>query len=174
MIDPTKGEKYRTALELYAAHFNERQARVRFLLLVIAMEALAVASPKEQLALDLVDRWSAELIDEMAKYETTSSEYKTLNSLSGQVRRLKEKSIGAQIADLFENLSDVSADERKKLQRRAKDVYNARSKLIHDGYLPLGELRSFETEARKLVKLLLGAAVTRSNPPAGVSIEISG
>ncbi len=120
LIDPTKGEKYRTALELYAAHFNERQARVRFLLLIITMEALAEASPKEQVALDLVDRWSAELMDEMAKYDTDSSDYKTLNSLSGQVRRLKDKSIGAQIADLFADLADVSEDERKKLQRRAK------------------------------------------------------
>lgn len=33
------GEKLRVALELYAAHFNEQQVRVRFLLIVIAMES---------------------------------------------------------------------------------------------------------------------------------------
>lgn len=129
------------------------------------MEALAEVSLKEKVALDLVDRWSAELMNEMAKYDKTSSDYKTLNSLGGQVRRLKDKSIGAQIADLFVHLADLSEDERNKLQRRAKDVYNARSKLVHDGYLPPGELRKLEVEARTLVEMVLGAALSRNDPP---------
>ncbi|MCV7221880.1 HEPN domain-containing protein [Mycolicibacterium elephantis] len=174
LIDPSKGEKYRTALELYAAHFNERQARVRFLLLIITMEALAEASPKEQVALNLVSQWNDQLKSEMAKYDKGSDDHKALNSLSGQVNRLKDNSIGAQIADLFANLADASEDERKSLQRRAKDVYNARSTLVHDGYLPPVQLRDLETEARKLVEMLLGNAIPRSNPPTGVRIEISG
>ena len=49
-----KAEKLRTALELYGSHFYERQARTRFLLLVIALEALAPPTDKLQVALDLL------------------------------------------------------------------------------------------------------------------------
>jgi hypothetical protein len=54
-------EKLRTALELYGSHFHERQARTRFLLLVIAIEALASPTLKPQVALDLLTRWQKEL-----------------------------------------------------------------------------------------------------------------
>ncbi|MFF2026987.1 hypothetical protein ACFVW2_35025, partial [Streptomyces sp. NPDC058171] len=50
------GEKLRVALELYAAHFTEHQVRVRFLLLVIAIEALAKSTAKYQVAIDLLGR----------------------------------------------------------------------------------------------------------------------
>ncbi len=86
LADAMNGERFRTALKLYAAHFNERQVRVRFLQLVIAMEALAEPSPKAQVALDLVDQWVDDLKQEQGKYEKTSSDYRVLESLNGQVR----------------------------------------------------------------------------------------
>lgn len=174
LLGPTNTEKFRTALELYAAHFNERQVRVRFLLLVIAMEALAVASPKEQVALDLVDRWIADLSDEKKKHDKGSSAYRTLESLGGQVNRLKEKSIGAQIADLFDGLPGVDEDGTKDLKRRVKDVYNARSTLVHEGYLPAVQLRDLEQEAKTLAEVLFRAAIRRSEPPEGLRSEVSG
>lgn len=145
--DLSNSEKFRTALELYAAHFNERQVRVRFILLIIAMEALAEATPKEQPVLDLVERWNAELKAEKSKHDETSSAYRSLNSLSGQLNWLKLKSIGVQIADLFDDLSGVGEEALADLKRRARDVYNKRSTLVHDGYLPATELPGLEREA---------------------------
>jgi hypothetical protein len=48
LLDSVYGERLRLALELYAAHFSEHQVRVRFLLLVIAMESLAKPTTKHQ------------------------------------------------------------------------------------------------------------------------------
>lgn len=56
---PTFGPKLITALELYAAHFTESQARVRFLLLVVAMEALSSGSMKHDAAIELLRGWDS-------------------------------------------------------------------------------------------------------------------
>jgi hypothetical protein len=174
LLGPVNSEKFRTALGLYAAHFNERQVRVRFILLIIAMEALAEASPKEQIALDLVARWSDELNAEKSKHAEGSSEYLSLNSLSGQLNWLKDKSISVQIADLFGDLPGVGEVEVAHLKRRARDLYNKRSTLVHNGYLPASELPGLEREARALVETLFRAAIARSEPPKGLRVEVSG
>jgi hypothetical protein len=46
LFSSNDADKRRIALELYGSHFFERQARTRFLLLVIAMEALSHVAPK--------------------------------------------------------------------------------------------------------------------------------
>ncbi|SPM33692.1 hypothetical protein MRAB57_1496, partial [Mycobacterium rhizamassiliense] len=160
--------KFRTALELYAAHFNERQMRVRFLLLVIAMEALADESPKDQPALGLVERWIAELNEEKAKHGKSSGGYRSLDSLGGQLNSLRSKSIGAQIGDLFAEVPGLTEAGLADMKKRAKAVYNKRSKLVHDGYVPPAELPDLEKEARTLVETLFRAAIARSERPPGL------
>jgi len=163
-------DKFRTALELYAAHFNERQIRVRFLLLVIAMEALADESPKDQPALGLVERWIAEVNEEKAGHDSSSSEYRSLDSLGGQLNSLRSKSIGAQIGDLFDEVPGLTEAGLADMKKRAKAVYSRRSKLVHDGYVPPAELPDLEKEARNLVETLFRAAIARSERPPGLKI----
>ncbi|MUL81264.1 MULTISPECIES: hypothetical protein [unclassified Mycolicibacterium] len=162
LSDPSHGPKYRIALELYAAHFTEKQVRVRFILLVIAMEALAQPSNKEPAAQSLVSRWGQELKEEMAKHDPSTAAYRDLISLSGQLKWLGQDSIGVQIANLFSDLPDVSVDEIDKLKKSARDIYNKRSRLVHDGYLPAAELPDLENEARTLVEILFKSAIEKS------------
>ena len=112
LVDSQFGGKLRVALELYAAHFRERQVRVRFILLVIAMEALAEAGMKDQAALNLLSRWRVELDAEKAKHNPSSEASRNLVSLAGQLGRLGEEPIGAQIGKLFAGLPGVGEDER--------------------------------------------------------------
>ena len=58
-----------TALELYAAHLSESSTKTRFLLLVMAIEALTNATPKHPAALALLDRWQVELDSERQGFE---------------------------------------------------------------------------------------------------------
>lgn len=53
-------ERLRTALELYGSHFYERQARTRFLLLVMALEVLAVPTQRSMIVCKVVAllRWA--------------------------------------------------------------------------------------------------------------------
>jgi hypothetical protein len=164
LTDPRFGPKFRIALELYAAHFAERQVRVRFILLVIAMEALAQAKDKHPVAVGLLSRWAKELNEEIAKHDHSTEAYRSLNSLAGQLNRLKEESIGVQIGNLFADLPGVSPEEIAKLKRRARDLYNERSTLVHNGYLPADKLPELEEEARVLVEMLFRSAIEQSQP----------
>ncbi|BBY62197.1 hypothetical protein MHEL_04400 [Mycolicibacterium helvum] len=154
LTGPIYGPKHRVALELYAAHFTESQVRVRFILLVIAMEALAEEAPKHQVALDLLARWKGELDTELAKYDDQSEEFYSLKALSGELSFRRGDSINNQVRKLFAALPGLPDAECKALQRRAVAVYSKRSTLVHDGYLPPSELPGLETEARELLETL--------------------
>lgn len=164
LTDPNFGEKYHVALELYAAHLTEQQVRVRFILLVIAMEALAEKSPKHQVALDLLARWKQELETEKTKYEEPSEEFYSLQALSNEIDFRGEDSIGNQVRKLFAGLPGASDEERAAMQRRAIRVYHKRSKLVHDGFLPPEELPGLEAEARELLETLFLSAMEQSKP----------
>lgn len=163
LFDSPYGEKFRVALELYAAHFNEQQLRVRFLLLVIAMEALAKPSAKHQVVLDLLCRWRQELETELGKYESSTEEYRSLEALCRELLFRSEDSIRGQVRKLFANIPGLTPAEVDVLQRRALRVYDKRSVLVHDGYLPSQELSKLEIEARELVEKVFAVAIEQSN-----------
>lgn len=146
------GERYAVALELYAAHFSEQNVTVRFLLLVIAIESLAVATVKNPVALDLVARWQAEINAEELKYDEGSEEYQSLQELSRELGFRSADSVRATIRKLFLNLPGIEPDEAISLKRRALSVYDKRSVLVHQGHLPTEELFDLEIEARRLLK----------------------
>jgi len=158
------GEKLTIALELYAAHFTEQQVRVRFILLVIAMEALSKKSYKHQVARDLLDRWKEELKAEKDKYDRSSEEFKSLDDLHREIKWRAESSLGDGVRKLFAALPDVSNDERESLQRRAMAVYRQRSTLVHEGYMPIDDLPGLEKEARELVEILFRSVIERTIP----------
>lgn len=157
------GQKLRTALELYAAHFTEKQVRVRFLLLVIAMESLAESTTKHDIAIDTLKKWKAELKEKMQQFETCTEEYKNLDSLYRELGFRSEDSIRSQIRKLYANLFGVNADESESLQKRALKVYDKRSKLVHDGFLPVEELCLLEVEARELLEKVFICDISSSS-----------
>nr|VTO95537.1 hypothetical protein BIN_B_01018 [Mycobacterium riyadhense] len=164
LTDPSFGEKYRVALELYAAHITEAQVRVRFILLVIAMEALSEKTYKHQVARDLLHRWKQELKAEKSKYDRSSEEFKSLNDLHSEIKWRGESSLGDGIRKLFVGLPAVTEEELEELQRRAMVVYRKRSTLVHEGYVPVEELPGLEREARELLEVLFSAAMKQSEP----------
>jgi len=157
-----EGEKLRVALELYAAHFIERQARVRFLLLVMAMESLSKPTRKHDVAVNLLDRWQQELEHEMQTHDRSSQEFVSLEALSRELSFRAEDSIRNQIQKLFRGLTGASCADTDELERRALRVYDKRSTLVHDGHLPIDELSKLETEARALLERLLMSSVERN------------
>jgi hypothetical protein len=175
LVTPQNGEKLRVALELYAAHFTERQVRVRFLLLVMAMETLAQATSKHPVAISLLERWHQELKAEMANHIPPSEEFKSLEALSRELSFRAEDSIRSQVRKLFRGLNDTHTPESDALERRALHVYDKRSTLVHDGYLPTDELSTLEREARELLEMLFlsvtaqhGSGILASHDPSGV------
>lgn len=149
------GPKLVTALELYAAHFTESQARVRFLLLVVAMEALSRGSKRHDAAIQVLQRWEADLSKEIGNYAPPSEAWFSLDALRRELKFRSEDSIRSQVRKLFAGLPGVSPEESALLQRRALRVYDKRSTLVHDGQLQAGELTELEVEARELLEKIL-------------------
>ncbi|CAG4893745.1 HEPN domain-containing protein [Paraburkholderia gardini] len=152
--------KLTVALELYAAHFVERQVRVRFLLLVMAMESLAKETSKHDVAIALLKEWEQQLKSEMEKHEKESEAYLSLDALSREMQFRATDSIRSQVRKLFRELPDISEDESRDYQKRALRVYDKRSILVHDGFLPAAELVFCENESRALVERLLLALIS--------------
>lgn len=169
LLDSSYGEKLRVALELYAAHFTEQQVRVRFLLLVIAMESLAKPTVKHQAAIDLLGRWRQELETEMSRFNSSSEEFCSLEDLSRMPEFRSNDSIRAQIRKLFASLPGFGASEASKLQKRALHVYDKRSRLVHDGHLPTDELSALEGEARELLEKVFASAIEQSKNASSTS-----
>jgi len=172
---PQKSEKLRVALELYAAHFTERQVRVRFLLLVMAMETLAEATSKHQVAMSLLQRWHQDLKAEIANHDPSSEGFKSLEALSRELSFRGEDSIRSQVRKLFRGFSNTDTSHSDALERRALHVYDKRSTLVHDGSLPTEELSTLEREARELLEMLFVSVTTQhgreplaSHDPTGV------
>lgn len=147
--------KLRTALELYGSHFHEPQARTRFLLLVIAIEALAEPAGRNDVVLKMIDKWGWELEAEKALHGAASEEYAALEGLARELIFKRETSIRSQVRQLFRGIARARGDSTDVVPRRALAVYDARSALVHDGALPPGALERNEQEARELVEMAL-------------------
>lgn len=165
------GPKLVTALELYAAHFTEQQARVRFLMLVIALESLASSSQKHAAAIALLQRWEVELAAEISNHAPSSEAWLSLDALRRELGFRTEDSIRSQIRKLFAGLPGVSTEESASLQRRALRVYDKRSTLVHDGHLPPGELVDLEREACELLEKVFTATIEWSPNATTVTDE---
>jgi hypothetical protein len=147
------------ALELYAAHFSEKHARVRFLLLVIALEAIAAPTLKHKVALDCLNRWEEELAEQLALHSPSSDEYDSLEALRHGLRFQRTDSIRSRVQNLFTHLAN-SPDEVQVLRKRAREVYDKRSTLVHEGRLPDDELADLENNARGLVEIVFNEMVS--------------
>ena len=150
-----RADKLRTALELYGSHFYERQARTRFLLLVIALEALAIPTLKHQVALDLLAKWQDDLSNEQKRHDKSTAEYAALDALARDLLYRREDSIRSQIRDLFRSVVGPVDGNSTDLPRRALKIYDTRSRLVHDGSIPANDLAAAEAEARGLLELVL-------------------
>ena len=174
LLDSAYGEKLRVALELYAAHFTEQQVRVRFLLLVIAIESLAKPTAKHQVAIDLLGRWRQELETEVSRFDPSSEEFHSLEALSRELVFRSEDSVRSQIRKLFASLPGVGAAESAELQHRALRVYDKRSTLVHDGYLPAEELPPLEDEARALLEKVFAITIEQGKNASPGTSPLSG
>ncbi|MEZ5584902.1 MAG: HEPN domain-containing protein, partial [Candidatus Competibacteraceae bacterium] len=158
--DSQNRERFQIALELYAAHFTEQQVRVRFLILVMAIESLAISTNKHPVAIELLDRWKDELKSEKEKFERSSEAWQSLEALCRELNFRSYDSIGEKVRKVFSKLPGVSSAEARELQRRATRLYNKRSILLHKGCLPSEELPALEDEARELLERVFASAIT--------------
>lgn len=166
LLKSSFGDRLVAALELYTAQFSERQARVRFLLLVIAIEVLANPTLKHAVVLSLLGQWYQQLQIELERFDPSSEEFQSLQALAREMLVRKDDSIRSRVRKLFANLPGVTPIEGEELARKALRVYDKRSTLVHDGRLPAHELTELVEQARTLVEKIFMAAVHQQRASA--------
>ncbi|MFO1252338.1 MAG: HEPN domain-containing protein [Inhella sp.] len=148
--------KLAVALALYGAYFTEHSAKARFLTLVMALEALAAATLKAPLALELIDRWQNEVSILKADASRTAEDLASLESLERELLFRREDSIRSQIRRLvLESLAP--ADDAAQSAREVLKLYDTRSRLVHEGTIDQNELDRATGRAKELVHRVLKA-----------------
>jgi hypothetical protein len=148
-------ERLRTALELYGSHFHEREARVRFLLLVMAIESLATPSAKHPVALHLIDQWQIQLKAEQAQHASSSPEFEALEALARELLFRRDDSIRSQIRRLVSSCASSRDAEAREVVSRAMKAYDLRSTLVHTGHLTATEIEQGESHARAVLEFVI-------------------
>jgi hypothetical protein len=154
--DSELDQKLQVALELYNSHFYETSPSARFLTLVIALETLTTPPPRPASIINMVKKWEQEVSSLQKTMSSESHEYKSLESLKGQLAHFKEESIRSQVKALvYETLKNENELNADKFASRAVKIYDRRSTLVHNGYLPAEEVNEAEKEAKEIVRTVL-------------------
>jgi len=142
--------KLKVALDLYNAFFREASTNARFLTLNMVLEALAPSKLKHQSALDAINSWVAEIKQLQKAAAPESEEWRAYESLIREVGFRKEKSIRSSIRSLVHSTLSPTDPEAESLSREAVRLYDMRSRLVHDGYVPGENLGQAVTRIREI------------------------
>lgn len=155
--------KLRIALELYRSHFFERSAEAKLITLVMALEALAPSTLKHPIALDLLAGWQEQLSDRQAGLARGSDEYIALEALERELLRRREASLRSQVRMLVRGALDGAGfTDGEARARRAVEVYDVRSTLVHEGRVDPTKLREALRDAQDLARDVLQLAMLPS------------
>lgn len=153
-----ENSRFRIATDLYSAYYLENSPSSRLITLGMALEVLADPSSKHQAALQLIDRWKADIQRQKLALATDLEAVASLESLERELLVRKQASIRSRIRDTANRLAPyLSADEQHRLTENAVAIYDARSSLVHKGRLEDNKIHELVEKGRKTVSLLLKA-----------------
>jgi len=150
--------KLKVALDLYNAFFRETSANARFLSLNMVIEALAPSDLKHKCVAEAIDRWVAEAKKLQGAVQTDSEEWHAYDSLIREIGFRKEKSIRSSIRNLVLSTLRASDPDAVDLSRQAVQLYDLRSRLVHDGHVQGEDLGQAVTKMREIVFRVLRAS----------------
>lgn len=153
-----ENSRFRIATDLYSAYYLENSPSSRLIILGMALEVLADPSKKHEAALQLIDRWKADIQRQKLAMATDHEAVASLESLERELLVRKQVSIRSRIRHTANRLAPhLSADEQHELAHNAVATYDARSSLVHKGRLEEKDVHEFVEKGQKTVSLLLKA-----------------
>jgi hypothetical protein len=154
-------QKLRLAFELYGASFTESSNMARFLTLIMALEALTTPCSRTQPVLDLLNRWKQQADELLHSVKISSEDRESLEALCKELLFRRDDSLRRRIYNMVRSTFEESGDEEAdQWAKKAKRLYDVRSKLVHEGDLPENLLSSSTSEAKLLVQRVLRAKYT--------------
>lgn len=146
------------SLELYGAYFTEYSTNAKFLTLVMALEVLANGRRRRQAVLDLLDKWIGEVKQLLEQPNLNQDDQESLEALKGEIQSRQEESIRRKIRALvYDTLTKNGDADAYNIAGQAVHIYDQRSTLVHNGTLPVSELRSATRNAKGIVERVLKA-----------------
>lgn len=150
--------RLQTALDLYSAYWYERTDNSRLLTLVLALESLITPTSRHKVVLQLLKKWEGEVEILRKKFEPDSDEYHAFESLERELLFKKADSLRNQIRSLVHrSLKFLKHSSPDEYANRAVWVYDKRSTLVHEGFLPQPLLSKVTSAAKSIVELVLEA-----------------
>ena len=142
---------------LRVACWYEQTEKARLLTLVMALETLLDHPPRHVVVHQLLTTWRDEAASIKSKYKPGTDEYVALESLERELLFKKHNSLRRQVRALvYETLEpSVGSDQAQESASTAVKVYDARSILLHNGYLPDDKLRRSTSQAKAILEQVL-------------------
>lgn len=149
-------ERFRTAVELFGSAAFEESSRAQLLTNAMALEVLAPAIDKHEIALEAIARWTKELEQLMSSSPPDSDEYHALDSLMREMLTRRQASIRSRIRS-FVVATLSSHPDVSQLAKNAVKAYDERSTLVHQGTLPGDRAQVAATSLRQITELIIGS-----------------
>ena len=160
--------KLRVAFELYGAYFTEFSGNAKFLTLVMALETLATGIPRTKLVMDLMDKWKKDVTELKDRVEPGSDDAASLEAVSRELLFRKEDSVRRQMRNVVLTTLQLNGDEdAAEMGKRAVQVYDHRSTLVHEGKLEPPVLGTAISDAKMIVERVLRARFIQKAGPGG-------
>ena len=124
----------------------------------MALEALASSTPRSELVLKMLDKWRVEVEALQKTTELGSDDAASLESLSRKLLFRREDSIRRQIRNVVLTTLQANGDaDAAAMARKAVEVYDHRSTLVHEGKLESPVLGPATSDAKSIVERVLRA-----------------
>lgn len=152
----TSDQKLTVALDLYGAYFTEKSLNARFLTLIMALEVLAVDVERTPLVLELLDQWDKQVKELRKTLDRKSKDAQSLDDISSQLLHKRVSSKRGKIKNLVLcTLQAVPGVDALGLANKARDLYDLRSTLVHEGSLDPKELGRAIEDANDILRRVL-------------------
>ncbi|MFC2032395.1 hypothetical protein ACFLUS_03400 [Chloroflexota bacterium] len=151
-------QKLQLAFDLFSTYWYEYSNNAKLMTLILVLESLMDPPLRHKVVVQLLEKWKPEVEYLKKDFPTDSEEYHALESLEGELLFKKVDSLRRQVRSLvFKSLKFLGHDNPQELAEQAVSVYDERSSLFHNGFLPEPLLSQTTTKAKTIVELVLEA-----------------
>lgn len=149
---PALDERMELAIEVFMAASTERTPRARFLELVTVLEILAERQPNSPEAVAIMNAALVQLDERQHKLDNSE-----VRSLRGSLGRLKNRSISHSVRDLADGLDQnaIEGYTAGDIREFLRHCYEFRSKLVHNGREPAGDITQLAGNLEFLLRQML-------------------
>jgi hypothetical protein len=158
-------ERIRTTIALHSQAFQQSSATAALLIRSMVFEALVPPTAKHKVALNLLARWEEELQEVRSKHADDQDVAEALDSLERELIFRRESSVRSRLQGFVRRVL-AHRDDSAEWARKVRDAYDARSKLLHEGWLEDTIVSKASTDLHEAAELVLEALLFRGSPNA--------